>query len=139
MERKEPETRKVVLPGGHEIEMSPHAHMPRERGQLPLERSFIVREDLHVCPECSGGLVHPTDWEPAGRNRWKVDLRCPECEWRGGGVHDQKTMDRFDEALDQGTEELLDDLNHLSRAILEEEAERFIDALERDLIVPEDF
>jgi hypothetical protein len=71
--------------------------------------------------------------------RWRVDLRCPECEWHGSAVHDQKTMDRFDEVLDDGTEALLADLTQLSRALMEEDVERFVDALHRDLIQPEDF
>jgi hypothetical protein len=41
--------------------------------------------------------------------------------------------------LDEGTEDLLEDLSELSRAIMEEEVERFIAALQRDLIVAEDF
>jgi hypothetical protein len=48
-------------------------------------------------------------------------------------------MDAFDEVLDEGTEGLLDDLSELSRAIMEEEVDRFIDALNRDLIIAEDF
>jgi hypothetical protein len=128
---------KVVLPGGHVIEMSPHAEATRESGER-CDRKDGQRE-LHICPECSSRLVHPTDWEPAGRARWRVDLRCPECEWFGSEVHDQKVMDAFDEILDDGTEGLLDDLSELSRAIMEEEVDRFIDALDRDLILAEDF
>ena len=48
-------------------------------------------------------------------------------------------MDAFDEILDEGTEGLLEDLSQLSRAIMEEEVDRFIDALDRDLILAEDF
>ena len=119
------------------IDMAPHADATRESGEK-CDRKTGQRE-LHVCPECSSGLVHPTDWEPAGRARWRVDLRCPECEWFGSEVHDQKVMDAFDEVLDDGTEGLLDDLSELSRAIMEEEVDRFIDALNRDLIIAEDF
>jgi hypothetical protein len=136
MARKADESQKVVLPGGHVIDMAPHADATRESGAK--YRKLGPRE-LHVCPDCSSGLVHPTDWEPAGRQRWRVELRCPECEWFGTEVHDQKVMDAFDEILDEGTEGLLDDLSELSRAIMEEEVERFIDALQRDLVVPEDF
>ncbi|HEX6115479.1 MAG TPA: hypothetical protein VFY99_00170 [Solirubrobacterales bacterium] len=117
--------------------MSPHADATRESGEKS-DRGSGKRE-LHVCPGCSSELVHPTDWEPAGRARWRVELRCPECEWSGSEVHDQKVMDAFDEVLDEGTEGLLDDLSELSRAIMEEEVDRFIDALNRDLIVADDF
>jgi hypothetical protein len=131
--------RRVVLPGGEQFEAAPHAHESRERGAATLRRRPRRGADLHVCPACGGEFVQPLEWAPSGTARWRVDLRCPECEWEGSGVHDQKTMDRFDEVLDDGTEALLEDLTQLSRAIMEEEADRFVDALKRDLIQPEDF
>ena len=66
--------------------------------------------DLHVCPTCESELVYPVDWAPAERKAWNVDLRCPDCEWQGGGVYAQEIVDRFDEELDRGTEQLLADL-----------------------------
>ena len=48
-------------------------------------------------------------------------------------------VDRFDEVLDRGTDELVDDLTRLIRANMEDEIERFVDALDADLILPEDF
>jgi hypothetical protein len=128
------ETQRVVLPGGHVIEMAPHAQATRESGE-----GSVGERALHVCPDCSSPLVHPVDWEPVGRDRWRVDLRCPECEWFASEIHDQKVMDAFDEVLDNGTEGLLEDLAELSRAIMEEEVDRFVDALNRDLILAEDF
>jgi len=96
-------------------------------------------EDLNVCPSCSSELVHPTDWAPAAGRKWVVDLRCPECEWTGGGTYAQEVVDRFDEALDEGTEAILADLNRLARANMVEHAERFTAALRDDRILPEDF
>jgi hypothetical protein len=95
--------------------------------------------ELHVCPECASGLVYPLDWAPAEERRWKVSLRCPDCEWRGGGVHDQAVVDRFDEALDLGIEQMLDDLNTVTRANREDQIARFVDALWADELLPEDF
>jgi predicted RNA-binding Zn-ribbon protein involved in translation (DUF1610 family) len=95
--------------------------------------------DLHVCPACDSRLVYPTDWAPAPARRWSVQLRCPECEWGGGGVYSQQVVDRFDEALDAGTEALLTDLNLLARANMEDEVERFLTALDSGHILPEDF
>jgi hypothetical protein len=96
-------------------------------------------EDLHICPTCSSGLVHPTDWAPASSRRWVVDLRCPDCEWTGGGTYTQDVVDRFDEALDDGTEAVLSDLSRLARANMEDAVEAFIAALRADQILPEDF
>jgi hypothetical protein len=94
---------------------------------------------LHICPCCDSELVYPTDWAPSDRKRWAVELRCPDCEWRGGGVYAQGVVDRFDEVLDHGTDRLLDDLSLLARANMEEQVERFVRALRLDLILPEDF
>jgi hypothetical protein len=95
--------------------------------------------DLHICPACDSSLVHPVDWAPAAGRRWRVDLRCPECEWTGGGTYSQKVVDRFDEVLDDGTEALLEDLNRLSRANMEDLVDVFVAALTSDFILPEDF
>jgi CO/xanthine dehydrogenase Mo-binding subunit len=136
-DRGSAQQQRVVLPGGHVIDMTPRGNAQRESG---VSEDGAVRERaLHVCPECESPLVHPVDWEPVGRARWRVDLRCPECEWYESEVHDQRVMDAFDEVLDEGTEGLLEDLSELSRAIMEEEVARFIDALQRDLVIPEDF
>jgi hypothetical protein len=96
-------------------------------------------EDLHICPSCSSELVHPVDWAPASDRRWTVELRCPDCEWAGTGTYTQDVVDRFDEVLDDGTESVLDDLQRLMRANMEEAVEAFIAALWADLILPEDF
>ena len=96
-------------------------------------------DDLHVCPSCNSDLVYPTDWAPASERQWHVALRCPECEWNGGGRYQQEVVDRLDEALDRGTESVLDDLNVLIRANMEEQIERFAAALQADQILPEDF
>jgi hypothetical protein len=126
----------------------------RDQGrQAPLERGlepsiFEARltsteprheDDLHVCPACNSDLVYPTDWAPASERQWHVALRCPECEWNGGGRYRQEVVDRLDEALDRGTESVLDDLNVLTRANMEDQIERFASALEAGHILPEDF
>lgn len=105
----------------------------------PAERAPRRAEDLHLCPDCGSELVHPVDWAPASSHQWRVNLRCPECEWTGGGIYTQPVVDRFDEVLDLGTEALLHDLALFARANMEDEAERFIAALDGNHIVPSDF
>ena len=97
------------------------------------------RDDLHICPSCNSELVYPTDWAPASNRHWEVALRCPECEWNGGGSYSQEVVDRLDEALERGTESVLDDLNVLTRANMEDQIDRFVSALTADHILPEDF
>ena len=54
-------------------------------------------------------------------------------------MFDQETVERFDEELDRGTDSLVDDLKRLIHANMEEDIERFSDALAGDHILPEDF
>ena len=96
-------------------------------------------EDLHICPSCASDLVYPSNWAPASGRSWTVELRCPECEWTGGGTHSQRVVDRFDEVLDLGTESILEDLDVLARANMEEVVEAFAAALWADHVLPEDF
>ena len=116
------------------------AELERRRGGHGRPASPPQRPgELSLCPCCGRDLVYPLDWAPAGERRWSVALRCPECEWRGGGVYEQALVDRFDEALDDGTQAVLDDLELLTRSNMEEQIERFVAALDADLILPEDF
>lgn len=119
---------------------------PLERGLEPsifetrlTATSHRRRDDLHICPSCHSQLVYPTDWAPASERHWHVALRCPDCEWNGGGRYSQQVVDRLDEALDRGTESVLEDLNVLVRANMEEQIDRFAAALDADHILPEDF
>jgi hypothetical protein len=105
------------------------------RGRRPAATST----ELHVCPECGSDFVYPLDWAQSGEAHWSVDLRCPECEWHGSGIYDQEVLDRFDIELDAGTSAVIDDLTDLTRANMEDEAERFLVALRDDLLLPEDF
>jgi hypothetical protein len=126
-----------------------HSEAPRRASQPDLNLSSFTAprrlgetrtaRDLHVCPSCNSELVYPIDWAPADRGRWMVALRCPECEWNGGGIHRQEVVDRFDEALERGTESVLDDLRALARANMLEEIDAFATALHADQILPEDF
>jgi hypothetical protein len=125
--------RRVVLPSGRSIEVVYFESSPLPR--IPAEPS----QDLHVCPECDRGLVYPVEWEEVSPTHWEVLLRCPNCEWGELGVYDQSTVDRFDEELDFGTETLMRDLQRLTKANMEEEADRFAAALASDALLPEDF
>jgi hypothetical protein len=125
--------RKVVLPSGRSIEVVYYESLP---APPPVHAPL---DDLHICPECDRTLVFPVEWEEVSPTHWEVLLRCPNCEWTEVGVYDQRTVDRFDEELDHGTEALMRDLKRLTKANMEEEIERFTVALGSDLILPEDF
>ena len=120
--------RKVTLPSGKTIEVISFEDHPA-----------TTTADLHVCPACRSELVYPTDWREAGRSSWEVSLRCPNCEWTLTDVFGEEAIQRFDETLDHGTEELVSDLRELTRANMEEDVERFITAIVADFVLPEDF
>jgi hypothetical protein len=95
---------------------------------------------LHVCPECGSCLVQPTCWEQAGdRAHWRVWRRCPECEWSCESVHGETEIDAFDEQLDIGADELVEELRALERANMTDMIEAFVAGLEADLISADDF
>jgi hypothetical protein len=96
-------------------------------------------EALHVCPRCAGGLVHPLDWSEESPGRWRILMRCPDCDALREGVFGQALVERLDEELDRATGALLSDLRQLTQANMVEEIEVFSHALELDLIGPSDF
>jgi hypothetical protein len=122
--------RRVVLPSGKAIDVVYYDGRPG--GAAP-------RPELHVCGSCGSELVYPLEWQEAGSVHWQVTLRCPNCEWAGTGVFEQPDVERFDQELDRGTAALVRDLKRLVRANMEEQVERFAQALRDDHIVPDDF
>jgi RNase P subunit RPR2 len=94
---------------------------------------------MHHCPNCDSILVQPVDWHRQGDGHWNVELRCPECEWWGRDSYSQDESDRYAVELDRGDRELIEDLRALTRANMNEEADRFAAALATDSILPEDF
>jgi hypothetical protein len=125
-----PSVRKVTLPSGKTIEVISFEELPA---------TSVTPDELHVCPECRSELVYPVAWQEAGRSSWEVTLRCPNCEWMVTSVYDEDTIQRFDATLDEGTEALVADLRQLTRANMEHDVERFIDALAGGHVLPEDF
>jgi hypothetical protein len=129
--------RRVVLPSGKTIEVVYFDETQALDAASPGLAE--VGEDLHVCGECASDLVYPVEWDEAGATHWEVTLRCPNCEWSATGVFSQDVVERFDEELDRGTEQLVRDLKRMMHANMEDEIERFVHALEADHIQPDDF
>jgi uncharacterized protein with PIN domain len=109
-------------------------------GQSQTSQKGQKQAQLQVCPDCSSDLVQPIAWEQvASSNDWRLWRRCPECEWHGDDVHRESVIDKYDEQLDFGTRELAEELRALQQSNMEEAVERFVGALQADLILPEDF
>ena len=133
--------KKVVLPSGKTIEVvyfDSNRALAAERAES-AEGVARVRHELHICRECESELVYPTEWEEAGPEYWRVALRCPNCEWTASGVFPQDLVDLFDERLDHGTEQVVNDLKRLMHANMSEEIDRFAAALHADALLHEDF
>ena len=129
--------KRVVLPSGKTIDV---VYFDSERPAPGVrEHAQTVEHELHVCRDCESELVYPTEWEEAGPDYWRVTLRCPNCEWNVSGVFPQDLVDRFDERLDEGTEQVVTDLRELMRANMSEEIDRFVAALNAGALLPEDF
>ena len=130
--------RRVVLPSGKTIEVVYFDELPAfpAVGDSSLSESC---DELHLCGSCGSDLVYPVEWDEAGATHWEVTLRCPNCEWSGTGIFEQMVVEKFDEELDRGTEALVSDLRRLMTANMEEEIDRFVQALDVDGLLPEDF
>lgn len=120
--------RRIVLPSGRCIEVV-RFHDP----EAP------ANPGLHVCPECHSDLVQPTDWSEAGEDQWELQLDCPNCWWHGEGVYGREHVMQLEEELDRGLTAILDDLRRLTQANMADQIDRFVNALQGDLILPEDF
>lgn len=154
-------TKKISLPGGKVIEIVYFSEPAAEGAALvedvasPLpddhgdDDGYTLSDDLtlggdagldlHVCPSCDGELVYPVSWEEREGDCWRIERRCPNCEWQHTGVYDQDEVEVFDDALNDGTEELLVGLRTFARANMEDDIERVIEALWMDRIEPMDF
>jgi hypothetical protein len=134
---QEPFVKRVTLPSGKSIEVlyfGDQAATP-----MPAHVEPGKTDDLHICGECSSTLVYPTDWQEAGPNHWEVELRCPNCEWRGTGTFHQDIVEAFDDELDRGIDVLLADYRALVNSNMEDEIDRFAKALDAGAILPADF
>jgi hypothetical protein len=119
--------RRIVLPSGRSIEV------------VRFEAEDATRRGLHICPGCDSELVQPVCWSEAEDYRWQLTLECPNCGWLEDGIYQREQIDRLEEKLDDGLAEMLADLKRLTQANMAEEIDRFINALNADFILPEDF
>ncbi len=95
--------------------------------------------DAHHCVVCGSRLVYPLDWERSGKASWILVLRCPECETRREVRLGRASVEEFNRELYHGSQEIAREADLMTRRNFEEEAEKLIAALERDLILPMDF
>ena len=136
---QKPHSKRVTLPSGKWIEVMQFAEQGAEAPAPATPADPSLDPPLHVCLGCGSTLVYPTDWEEAGPDHWDVELRCPNCEWRGTGVFHQDVVEAFDDELDRGIDVLLTDYRALVSSNMEDEIDRFAKALDAGAILPADF
>ena len=137
---QQPHVKRVTLPSGKSIEVMYFADQPvAGSAAAPRPAEPTGDQPLHMCADCGSTLVYPTDWQEAGPDQWEVDLRCPNCEWRGSGVFHQDVVESFDDELDRGIDVLLSDYRALVSSNMEDEIDRFAKALDVGAILPADF
>jgi len=128
--------------------MNPHHQARVHRIQLPSGHAIEVRRfdapepdqrDLHVCPSCRSDLVQPAKWSMTDDGDSALLLECPNCGWHECGVYGRAQVERLEDELDEGLSDLIEDLRRLTLANMAADVDRFIEALDRDLILPEDF
>ena len=120
--------RRIVLPSGRSIEVV-RFH----------ETDQSLRVGLHICPQCDSELVQPLAWSEAAEDRWELALECPNCRWTTEGQFTEDQVHELEDKLDEGLADLLGDLRRLAHANMADHVELFVAALQRDLILPEDF
>lgn len=117
----------------------PPAREPATAHPATKASTSAPSEALHVCEHCGGRFVYPLDWIEETPERWRILMRCPECEARREDVFGRAQIERLDDELDRASATLLSDLRLLTHANMSEEVELFKRALELDLIEPHDF
>jgi hypothetical protein len=135
------QVRKLRLPSGKQIEVVVFGSTVGRSATDPARRDGTEPPDrrLHLCRSCGSDLVHPIDWEEVASDNWRLELRCPNCEWQGEAVYERRVVEELDEELERGMETIVRDLRHMTQANMQEQVDRFVTALNDDLIQPFDF
>jgi Zn-finger protein len=135
--------KKIILPSGKAVQIvyfHPDDAVAAEPvAEIAAAAAPDTTTGLERCPVCECDLVHPVDWREAEGERWDIELQCPSCQWTHRGEFPQDVVERYDEALNEGTDALVDALERVSRENMEADIERFIDALHAGHIEPIDF
>jgi hypothetical protein len=119
--------RRIVLPSGRSIEV------------IRFNEADGATRELHVCPSCECDLVQPMSWTEGSNAHWQLTLECPNCAWLESGTYERTQVEALEDRLDEGLADMISDLQRLTQANMAADVDRFIAALEADLILPEDF
>lgn len=95
--------------------------------------------ELQTCPLCKSDLVYPVERSQINDVEWKVLMLCPNCLCKREMVVERETVRELLRNARVGRESLMKELDSMQKKNMEEEAEKFISALNKDHILPIDF
>jgi hypothetical protein len=112
---------------------------PSVAQQAPPAAGPETDGDVHLCPLCRSALVYPLDWRRNDEATWNLTLRCPNCETQREVTLGRQSVEEFNRELYHGAQALAREAEIVTRRNFEEEAQKIVVALDRDLIQPMDF
>jgi hypothetical protein len=131
---------RFIFPDGTERDMIVFDHGDQSADGAPVKAPTAQEtHETHVCPVCLSPLVHPTDWQRTGPAVWRITLRCPNCETQRTVQLSRDEVEHLNRVLYEGTERLAKQAEQVTRRHFQEETDKFVAALEADLILPMDF
>jgi len=107
--------------------------------QAPPAAGPKAEGEVHVCPLCGSSMVYPVDWHRNDEATWNLTLRCPNCETQRDVTLGREGVEEFNRELYHGAQALAHEAEIVTRRNFEEEAQKIVAALGRDLIQPMDF
>ncbi|MFA5810694.1 MAG: hypothetical protein WC935_10255 [Thermoleophilia bacterium] len=94
---------------------------------------------LQTCPLCKSSLVYPVERYQLNDLEWKVLMLCPNCLCKRELVIDRETVRELLKNARVGRESIMKELDNMQKKNMEDEADKFITALNKDHILPIDF
>ena len=94
---------------------------------------------LSTCPSCGSELVQALRWEQRSEAEILVELHCPECQTRLQASQTPAEMEELDRRQTEGRDLLVAAYERSVEESMTHLADRMHDALEQDLIGPDDF
>ena len=100
----------------------------------------LRHESLHICDACDRDFIVPVSVvDLIDHDRCIVELTCTNCGTTSLGVHDDRSLMELDRHLDRAQAQMSLALEAMTLAGELERIDRFVEALQADQILPEDF
>lgn len=97
------------------------------------------RTELQTCPLCKSDLVYPVERYQVNDLEWNVLLLCPNCMCKREMVVDRETVRELLKNARVGREHIIRELDGMQKQNMQDEVDKFIEALSQNNILPIDF